>query len=83
MANRGTFVNTTQILALLERQWEEAREALVDTFLALPESRYWLSVNGLGLVQKQLRTLTTELRRRTAWFDYVVPGGAYSAPMQV
>lgn len=39
-----------QILALLQRQWEEAREAMVDTFLALPESRYWLSVNGLGLV---------------------------------
>jgi transposase len=39
-----------QILALLERQWEEAREALVETFLALPESRYWLSVDGLGLV---------------------------------
>ena len=39
-----------QILALLDRLWEQAREALVDTFLALPESRYLLSIHGLGLV---------------------------------
>jgi transposase len=39
-----------QTLALLEWQWDETREALVDTFLALPESRYVLSVHGLGLV---------------------------------
>ena len=39
-----------QTLALLERQGEEVREALVDTFLALPESQYLLSVHGLGLI---------------------------------
>ena len=39
-----------QTLAVLERQWEEARETLVDTFLALPESHYMLSIHGLGLV---------------------------------
>jgi transposase len=37
-------------LALLERQWEDARAALAETFLALPESRYLLSVRGIGLV---------------------------------
>jgi len=39
-----------EALAMLERQWEAARTALIDTFLALPESRYFLSVHGLGLV---------------------------------
>jgi transposase len=39
-----------QALAVLERQWEKAREAMLDTFLALPESRYLLSIHGLGLV---------------------------------
>jgi transposase len=39
-----------QTLALLERQLTEAREAMIDCFLALPESRYLLSVHGLGLV---------------------------------
>ena len=39
-----------QTLALLKGQWEETRKALVDAFLALPESRYLLSVHGLGLV---------------------------------
>jgi len=39
-----------QAIALLERQWEEAREAMIDVFLALPESRSLLSVHGLGLV---------------------------------
>jgi transposase len=39
-----------QALALLERQREEACEAMIDVFLALPESRYLLSVHGLGLV---------------------------------
>jgi transposase len=37
-------------LALLQRQWIEVREVLIDCFLALPESRYLLSVHGLGLV---------------------------------
>jgi transposase len=39
-----------EALALLERQREEARQTMIDTFLALPESRYLLSVHGLGLV---------------------------------
>jgi transposase len=39
-----------QILALLQKQQTEAREALVDCFLTLPESRYLLSIHGLGLV---------------------------------
>ncbi|MEJ2737645.1 MAG: IS110 family transposase [Anaerolineae bacterium] len=39
-----------QTLALLERQWTEAREAMIDCFLTLPESRYLLSIHGLGLV---------------------------------
>ena len=39
-----------QTLTLLKRQWEETRETLADTFLALPESRYLLSVHGLGVV---------------------------------
>ena len=39
-----------QTLALLRRQWEETCEAMTDCFLALPESRYLLSIRGLGLV---------------------------------
>jgi transposase len=39
-----------QTLALLHRQWEETCEAMTDCFLALPESRYLLSIRGLGLV---------------------------------
>jgi len=39
-----------QTLALLERQRTEAQEALIDCFLMLPESRYLLSIHGLGLV---------------------------------
>jgi transposase len=39
-----------RILALLERQRKEAREAMIDCFLALPESRYLLSLHGLGLI---------------------------------
>ena len=39
-----------QTLSLLERQWTETQEAMIDCFLALPESRYLLSVHGLGLV---------------------------------
>ena len=37
-------------LALLERQWTEAQEAMIDSFLALAESRYLLSIHGLGVV---------------------------------
>ena len=37
-------------LALFQRQWTETREAMISCFLALPESRYLLSVHGLGLV---------------------------------
>jgi transposase len=36
--------------AVVQGQWDEAREAMIDTFLAVPESRYLLSVPGLGLV---------------------------------
>jgi transposase len=39
-----------QTLALLEKQLTEAREAMIDCFLTLPESRYLLSIHGLGLV---------------------------------
>ena len=39
-----------QTLTLLERQMTEACEAMIDCFLTLPESRYLLSVHGLGLV---------------------------------
>jgi transposase len=39
-----------QVLALLARQQAEACEAMVDCFLTLPESRYLLSIHGLGLV---------------------------------
>jgi transposase len=39
-----------QILALLQRQWAETCEAMIDCFLELPESRYLLSVRGLGLI---------------------------------
>lgn len=39
-----------QTLALLERQCAEAQKAMVDCFLALPESCYLLSIHGLGLV---------------------------------
>jgi len=39
-----------QALALLQKQRTEAREALVDCFLSLPESRYLLSIHSLGLV---------------------------------
>jgi transposase len=37
-------------LERLERQRDEARTALVATFLTLPESRYLLSVPGLGVI---------------------------------
>ena len=39
-----------QTLALLEKQWTEAQESMIDCFLALPESRYLLSIHGLGVV---------------------------------
>jgi transposase len=39
-----------QTLDLLQRQWTETRQAMIDCFLALPESRYLLSIHGLGLV---------------------------------
>jgi transposase len=39
-----------QALALLQKLWTLARQAMTDCFLALPESRYLLSVHGLGLV---------------------------------
>jgi transposase len=39
-----------QALALLQRQWQVARDALTDCFLALPESSYMLSIHGLGLI---------------------------------
>jgi len=37
-------------LQTLQRQLDEASIAFVDTFLALPESRYLLSVHGLGVI---------------------------------
>ncbi len=39
-----------QALNMLRRQRTEVQEAMVDCFLALPESRYLLSIQGLGLV---------------------------------
>jgi transposase len=36
--------------AMVQKQWNEARQALIDTFLAVPESRYLLSLPGLGQV---------------------------------
>jgi transposase len=39
-----------EALAVFQRQWDDAGQAMIDTFLALPESRYLLSVHGLGLV---------------------------------
>lgn len=39
-----------QILSLLERKRTEAQEAMVGCFLMLPESRYLLTIRGLGLV---------------------------------
>jgi len=39
-----------QALALLQRQHAEVQEAMIDCFLALPESRYLLSIHGLGVV---------------------------------
>jgi transposase len=39
-----------ETLEALERQLEEVYTALVDTFLALPESTYLLSMHGLGLI---------------------------------
>jgi transposase len=38
------------MLEALRRQVEEVRTALIDVFLALPESDYLLSVHGLGLI---------------------------------
>jgi transposase len=37
-------------LETVQRQWEDVHAALVDTFLALPEAEYLLSVHGLGLI---------------------------------
>jgi transposase len=39
-----------EALEALRQQLEAARTALVDTFLALPESEYLLSVPGLGII---------------------------------
>ena len=39
-----------ETLRALQRQWAEVRRAMTDVFLALPESRYLLSVHGLGPV---------------------------------
>jgi transposase len=39
-----------QALALLQKQLSEAREAMIDCFLTLPESRYLLSIHSLGVV---------------------------------
>jgi transposase len=39
-----------EALEALEQQLEEVYQALVDTFLALPESAYLLSVHGLGII---------------------------------
>jgi transposase len=39
-----------ETLSKLETQCAEAREAMVDCFLALPESRYMLSIHGLGVI---------------------------------
>jgi transposase len=39
-----------ETLEMLQSQVEEVKTALVDTFLALPESRYLLSLPGLGLI---------------------------------
>jgi transposase len=38
------------MLEALRRQLEAVRTALIDVFLALPESDYLLSVHGLGLI---------------------------------
>jgi transposase len=39
-----------QTLALLEKQRTDTQEAMIDCFLALPESCYLLSIHGLGVV---------------------------------
>jgi transposase len=39
-----------QTLELLKRQRDEARTAMTETFMALPESRYLLSMHGLGVI---------------------------------
>jgi len=39
-----------ETLKTLQQQLEEARTALVDVFLSLPESDYLLSVHGLGVI---------------------------------
>lgn len=39
-----------ETLRVLQRQWAEVRSAMTQVFLALPESRYLLSVHGLGPV---------------------------------
>ena len=39
-----------QTLESLERQRDEARTAMTETFMALPESRYLLSMHGLGVI---------------------------------
>jgi transposase len=39
-----------EALATLQRQLDEASTAFVDAFLALPESRYLLSMHGLGVI---------------------------------
>ncbi len=39
-----------EILTLLEREKREVQDAMTECFLALPESRYLLSIQGLGLI---------------------------------
>lgn len=39
-----------QTLTVLDHQWTAARDAMTEVFLGLAESRYWLSIPGLGLV---------------------------------
>ena len=41
---------SSEALEVLRQQLEEVRTALVDIFLALPESSYLLSMHGLGVV---------------------------------
>jgi transposase len=39
-----------ETLEALQRQWQDVCAVLVDTFLALPEAEYLLSVHGLGVI---------------------------------
>jgi transposase len=45
-----TVQHQSEALTTLQRQWQQVRQAMADTFRATPEASYMLSIPGLGLM---------------------------------